>query len=219
MSPSLLAEKEKGTKKKKKKILKHQTEYRYNEEDEKTIFEETLGLVGTLLICSVVIILVTSLIIKPNAVSGRSMYPALQTDDRGFSNVLALATEGVERGDIVTANMVNEEDGKTYSVVKRVIGLPGETIECRDEKVCINGKELDESQYLDESFAKEWYNTNGYFNDSFGPVTLKEDEYFLMGDNRPISMDSRETGPVKKEDILAKDFMVLFPFSRFGYHE
>ena len=104
-------------------------------------------------------------------------------------------------------------------MVKRVIGLPGETIECRDEKVCINGKELDESQYLDESFAKEWYNTNGYFNDSFGPVTLKEDEYFLMGDNRPISMDSRETGPVKKEDILAKDFMVLFPFSRFGYHE
>ena len=206
-------------KKKKKKILKHHTEYRYNEEDEKTIFEEILGFVGTFLICSVVIILVTSLIIKPNVVSGRSMYPALQTDDRGFSNVLALATEGVERGDIVTANMVNEEDGKTYSVVKRVIGLPGETIECRDEKVCINGKELDESQYLDESFAKEWYNTNGYFNDSFGPVTLKEDEYFLMGDNRPISMDSRETGPVKKEDILAKDFMVLFPFSRFGYHE
>lgn len=206
-------------KKKKKKILKHQTEYRYNEGDEKTIFEEILGFVGTFLICSVVIILVTSLIIKPNVVSGRSMYPALQTDDRGFSNVLALATEGVERGDIVTANMVNEEDGKTYSVVKRVIGLPGETIECRDEKVCINGKELDESQYLDESFAKEWYNTNGYFNDSFGPVTLKEDEYFLMGDNRPISMDSRETGPVKKEDILAKDFMVLFPFSRFGYHE
>jgi len=206
-------------KKKKKKILKHQTEYRYNEEDEKTIFEEILGFVGTFLICSVVIILVTSLIIKPNVVSGRSMYPALQTDDRGFSNVLALATEGVERGDIVTANMVNEEDGKTYSVVKRVIGLPGETIECRDEKVCINGKELDESKYLDESFAKEWYNTNGYFNDSFGPVTLKEDEYFLMGDNRPISMDSRETGPVKKEDILAKDFMVLFPFSRFGYHE
>lgn len=206
-------------KKKKKKILKHQTEYRYNEEDEKTIFEEILGFVGTFLICSVVIILVTSLIIKPNVVSGRSMYPALQTDDRGFSNVLALATEGVERGDIVTANMVNEEDGKTYSVVKRVIGLPGETIECRDEKVCINGKELDESQYLDESFAKEWYNTNGYFNDSFGPVSLKEDEYFLMGDNRPISMDSRETGPVKKEDILAKDFMVLFPFSRFGYHE
>lgn len=206
-------------KKKKKKILKHQTEYRYNEEDEKTIFEEILGFVGTFLICSVVIILVTSLIIKPNVVSGRSMYPALQTDDRGFSNVLALATEGVERGDIVTANMVNEEDGKTYSVVKRVIGLPGETIECRDEKVCINGKELDESQYLDESFAKEWYNTNGYFNDSFGPVTLKEDEYFLMGDNRPISMDSRETGPVKKEDILAKDVMVLFPFSRFGYHE
>ena len=206
-------------KKKKKKILKHQTEYRYNEEDEKTIFEEILGFVGTFLICSVVIILVTSLIIKPNVVSGRSMYPALQTDDRGFSNVLALATEGVERGDIVTANMVNEEDGKTYSVVKRVIGLPGETIECRDEKVCINGKELDESQYLDESFAKEWYNTNGYFNDSFGPVTLKEDEYFLMGDNRPISMDSRETGPVKKEDILEKDFMVLFPFSRFGYHE
>ena len=205
-------------KNKKKRIVKHQTEYRYNEEDEKTIFEEILSFIGTFLICSVVIILITSLVIKPNVVSGRSMYPTLQTDDRGFSNVLALATEDIERGDIVTANMVNEEDGKTYSVVKRVIGLPGETIECKDETIYINGEKLDESSYLDESFAKDWYNTNGYFNDSFGPVTLQEDEYFLMGDNRPISMDSRETGPVKKEDILAKDFMVLFPFSRFGYH-
>lgn len=205
-------------KKKKKKIIKHQTSYRYNEEDEKTLFEEILGFVGTFLICSVVIILVTSLVIKPNVVSGRSMYPTLQTDDRGFSNVMALAVEGIDRGDIVTANMYNEDDGKTYAVVKRVIGMPGETIECKDEIIYIDGKPLDESQWLDAEFATTWYNENGYFNYDFGPVTLGDDEYFLMGDNRPISRDSRDAGPIAKDDILAKDFMVLFPFSRIGYH-
>lgn len=204
--------------KKKKKIIKHQTNYRYNEEDEKTLFEEILGFIGTFLICSVVIILITSLVIKPNVVSGRSMYPTLQTDDRGFSNVMALALEGIERGDIVTANMYNEDDGQTYAVVKRVIGLPGETIECKDEIIYINGEPLDESQWLDADFATQWYNENGYFNYDFGPVTLGEDEYFLMGDNRPISRDSRDAGPIQESDILAKDFMVLFPLSRIGYH-
>lgn len=206
-------------KRNKRVITKRQTNYRYNEEDEKSLFEEILGFVSTFLICSIVIILITSLIIRPNVVSGRSMNPTLVTGDRGFSNALALALEGVDRGDIVTANMVNDEDGKTYSVVKRVIGLPGETIECKDETVYINGKALDESAYIDTDAAREWTAANGYFNYDFGPVTLGDDEYFLMGDNRPISKDSREVGPIKKSDLLAKDFMILYPFSRFGYLE
>ena len=205
------------SRKRKSNIKKIKSDYRYNEDDEKTIFEEIMGFVSTFLICSIVIIIVCTLIIRPNVVSGKSMYPTLTTGDRGFSNALALATEGIERGDIVTANMVNDEDGKTYSVVKRVIGLPGETIECKDEKIYIDGKELDESAYLDKDFAETWFKSNGYFNYSFDPVTLGEDEYFLMGDNRPISKDSREVGPIKEDDILAKDFMVLYPFSRFGY--
>lgn len=204
-------------KKSKRTVKKRQTTYRYNEDDEKSLLEEILGFLSTFLICSIIIILVTSLIIRPNVVSGRSMNPALVTGDRGFSNALALAVEGVDRGDIVTARMVNDEDGKTYSVIKRVIGLPEETIECKEETIYINGQPLDESDYLDVDYAKEWYETNGYFNYDFGPVTLKEDEYFLMGDNRPISKDSRDVGPIKKSDLLAKDFMILYPFSRFDY--
>lgn len=204
-------------KKSKRTVKKRQTTYRYNEDDEKSLLEEILGFLSTFLICSIIIILVTSLIIRPNVVSGRSMNPALVTGDRGFSNALALAVEGVDRGDIVTARMVNDEDGKTYSVIKRVIGLPDETIECKEETIYINGQPLDESDYLDVDYAKEWYETNGYFNYDFGPVTLKEDEYFLMGDNRPISKDSRDVGPIKKSDLLAKDFMILYPFSRFDY--
>ncbi len=110
------------------------------------------------------------------------------------------------------------EKGEPATVIKRVIALPGETIECKDEQVYINGEALDESAYLDNDYAKDWLAKNGYFNYNFDPVTLKEDEYFLMGYNRPISLDSRDSGPYKKSQILAKDFLVLYPFEEFGYY-
>jgi signal peptidase I len=196
---------------------KIKTDFRYNEDDDRSIVEDLLGFVSTFLLCSIVIILIASFIIKPNVVSGRSMYPALQTDDRGFSSVINLIS-GINRGDIVTAKMVNAEDGETYDVVKRVIGLPGETIECIDGVVYIDGEVLDESAWIDEETASAWEAEQGSaFNTDFEAVTLGEDEYFLMGDNRPISMDSRDVGAISKDDIVAKDFFILYPFSRIGW--
>lgn len=203
---------------KKPTIKKQKTNFRYNENDERTILEDILSFVSTFLIVSVIIVLVTSFLIKPAVIRGRSMYPNFQNGEWGFSNVIASAVEGIERGDIVLARSTSE-NGEPTTIIKRVIGMPGETIECRDEQVYINGEPLDESAYLDNDHAKEWKQMNGYFNYNFDPVTLGEDEYFLMGDNRPISMDSRDMGPYKKSAILAKDFLVLYPFENFGYYE
>ncbi len=184
---------------------------------ERTILEDILSFVSTFLIVSIIIVLFTSFVFKPALIQGKSMYPNFQNGERGLSNVIGVAMDGISRGDIVLAKTTTEK-GEPATVIKRVIALPGETIECKDEQVYINGEALDESAYLDNDYAKDWLAKNGYFNYNFDPVTLKEDEYFLMGDNRPISLDSRDSGPYKKSQILAKDFLVLYPFEEFGYY-
>lgn len=206
------------SKKRKPKITKRRTDFRYNEIDDRSILEDILSFLSTFLICGLVIVIVSYFVIKPATVSGRSMQPTLEDGQRGFSNIIALMQEGIERQDIVLAK-VKTEKGNDATVVKRVIGLPGETIECKDEVIYIDGEVLDESEYLDTSFKEDWYETNGYFNTDFEEVTLDYDEYFLMGDNRPISLDSRDIGPFKEAKIIAKDFCVLFPFADITYYE
>ena len=200
----------------KSKITKRRTDFRYNEMDERSILEDILSFLSTFIVCGLVIVIVSFFVIKPAGISGRSMMPNLKNGQRGFSNVISLMMEGIQRYDIVLAKTVTEE-GNDATIIKRVIALPGETIECKDNIIYINGEELDESAYLDTKYRKDWEKKNHYFTDDFKKVKLKEDEYFLMGDNRPISLDSRDLGPFNVQQIIAKDFMILYPFEDFGY--
>ena len=204
-------------KKRKPKITKRRTDFRYNEMDERSILEDILSFLSTFLICGLVIVIVSYFIIKPANVSGRSMQPTLENGQKGFSNILSLMMDGIDRQDIVLAK-IKTEKGNDATVVKRVIGMPGETIECKDEIIYIDGKPLDETTYLDTEFRQDWFETNGYFTSDFKKVTLDDDEYFLMGDNRPISLDSRDVGPFEESKIIAKDFCVLFPFTEIAYY-
>ena len=206
------------SKKRKPKITKRRTNFRYSEADERSILEDILGFLSSFLLCGLIIVIVSFLIIKPANISGRSMQPTLENGQKGFSNIISFVMEGIQRQDIVLAK-IKTEDNKEATVVKRVIALPGETIECKDEVVYINGKALDESDYLDAAFQEEWKEKNGYFNSDFKKVKLKDDEYFLMGDNRPISLDSRDVGPFKESKLIAKDFFVIYPFSQMAYHQ
>ena len=206
------------SKKRKSKITKRRTDFRYNEMDERSILEDILSFLSTFIICGLIIVVVSFFVIKPANISGRSMAPNLMNGQKGFSSVITLMMEGIQRKDIVLAK-VTTEDGTEATVVKRVIGLPGETIECKDEVIYIDGEPLDESEYLDTQFREDWQNKNHYFTDDFKKVKLKDDEYFLMGDNRPISLDSRDMGPIKEANIIAKDFFVLYPFDEIAYHD
>ena len=86
-------------------------------------------------------------------------------------------------------------------IIKRVIGLPGESVMYEEGKLYINGKCVEDSYSL--SSTKDFDN-----------IVLKEDEYFVLGDNREVSKDSRMIGPVKKEQILGKTRLVIFPFTK-----
>ncbi|WP_288524388.1 signal peptidase I [uncultured Holdemanella sp.] len=212
-------------------------ELRYNEDDERTLLEDILDFVKVFVISAIVILLFVNFVAHPVRVDGKSMYPTLKDGEFGFTNVGGVLLNGVERGDIVVVTM--EENGQKTHWVKRVIGLPGETVSCVNDVIYINGKVLDETKYIDpdyrQSFVDEYHFFNKVENSDLGDnkrnynpdfkyksaidfkeTKLGDDEYFVMGDNRPFSKDSRYVGPVKKSQIFAKKMLVLLPISDIG---
>lgn len=131
-------------------------------------------------------------------VDGISMYPTLHDGDRGFSFVIKRNIK-IERYDIC----VIESDKTNHLLVKRVIGLPYETIEFKNNVLYINGVKQNED-FLSDVYTQDLI------------VTLKADEYYCLGDNRTISKDSRFYGPFKKDQIISTGYFVIYPFDRFG---
>ena len=199
-------------------------ELRYNEDDERTLLEDILDFVKVFVISAIVILLFVNFVAHPVRVEGKSMYPTLKDGEFGFTNVGGVLLNGVERGDIVVVTM--EEEGQKTHWVKRVIGLPGDTVSCVNDVVYINGKVLDETKYIAPDYRQSLVDKFGYFNkvpnadntnvEDFEEVKLGDDEYYVMGDNRPYSKDSRYVGPVKKSQIFAKKMLVLLPISDIG---
>ena len=202
----------------------NKSELRYNEDDDRTLLEDILGFVKVFVVSAIVILLFVNFVAHPVRVDGKSMYPTLKDGEFGFTNVGGVLLNGVERGDIVVVTM--EEDGQKTHWVKRVIGLPGDTVTCVNDVVFINGKVLDETQYIDPDYRQSCVDKFGHFNKvpnedntdvkDFDEVKLDNDEYYVMGDNRPYSKDSRYVGPVKKSQLFAKNMLVLLPFSDMG---
>lgn len=200
------------------------SELRYNEDDERTLLEDILGFIKVFVVSAIVILLFVNFVAHPVRVDGRSMYPTLKDGEFGFTNVGGVLLNGVKRGDIVVVTM--EEKGQKTHWVKRVIGMPGDTISCVNDIVFINGKVLDETQYIDPDYRQSCVDKFGYFNkvpnadntdvQDFEEVKLGDDEYYVMGDNRPYSKDSRYVGPVKKSQLFAKKMLVLLPISDIG---
>ena len=200
------------------------SELRYNEDDERTLLEDILGFIKVFVVSAIVILLFVNFVAHPVRVDGRSMYPTLKDGEFGFTNVGGVLLNGVKRGDIVVVTM--EEKGQKTHWVKRVIGMPGDTISCVNDIGFINGKVLDETQYIDLDYRQSCVDQFGYFNkvpnadnsdvQDFEEVKLGDDEYYVMGDNRPYSKDSRYVGPVKKSQLFAKNMLVLLPVSDIG---
>lgn len=167
---------------------------------------ELFDLVKTFVICFVSIFLITTYLIKPVTIHGKSMYPTLKDKDVGAINVISRKVFDVERFDVVVAY----RDGMDW--VKRVIGLPGDRVYAKDDVVYVNGKPIEEP-YLNNDYVNKIRARGDKFTQDFDEVILGEDEYFLMGDNRIISKDSRDIGPFLGKSIVGKDVYVVYPFN------
>ena len=144
--------------------------------------------------------------IKPTIVKEHSMEPTLQENNYIFLSRQAYTLFGEpERGDIVVFHTdLRTVDGKEKSLVKRIIGLPGETVSITGGVVYINGESLEEDYTLD-----------GYTNTELEEVVVPEGELFCMGDNRQNSIDSRDSsvGCVPIDQIIGKAVLRLYPFN------
>lgn len=170
--------------------------------------KEGVSFLLELVICVVAAFVLSSYVIRPVQVKGNSMYPTLKDESIGFSNIIGKNIGTIDRFDIVIVYL----EEKNEFLVKRVVGLPGETISYEDGQLYVNGEAVEET-FLDTEYAAT-YGDN--FMSDVAPITLGEEEYYCLGDNRPHSSDSRVYGPFHKSDILSKGVFVFFPFTEIG---
>jgi signal peptidase I len=162
----------------------------------------------TVILALLVVLPIRLFIFQPFIVKGQSMEPNFEDGDYLIIDEITYRFREPKRGEVVVfKNPMNERQ----RFIKRIVGLPGETIEVVDGKIFIlNGekKVLDESSYLNFSF------TSGNFH-----ITLGKDEFFVLGDNRQFSLDSRRFGPIKREEIVGRVLLRLWPIYSFAKFE
>ena len=156
------------------------------------------------LIIIIIVILIRTFIVTPVRVSGESMYPTL---DGGEIMILDKISK-IKRFDVVVVTRGNDDE----SLIKRVIGLPGETVEIKEDLIYVDGKVVEDNYgYYDPDRRGSEGATF-----SMPEILLDEDEYFVLGDNRLNSIDSHIFGAVKKKEIKGKTNFIIYPFNRFG---
>lgn len=169
---------------------------------------ELLGWVVYILIVICATYLIVTYVGQRTRVSGDSMLNTLHDGDNLIVDKISYKFRDPERYEIIVFPYRYAED--TY-YIKRIIGLPGETVQIFDGCVYINGSKLD------ENYGREVINADKY-GLAAEPITLGEDEYFVLGDNRNNSSDSREpsVGVLKREELIGRAWVRIWPFESIG---
>lgn len=152
-----------------------------------------------------VVMIVRTFLFAPYIVEGASMDPTLHNHEKIFVSKLT-AFKGFDRGDIVIIH------GAEENYVKRIIGLPGDKVEMHNDQLFINGEVVKESYLAFNRDAAEQMGVN--LTEDFGRVEVPANHFFVMGDNRLVSMDSRNgLGLIEADDMVGKLQFVYYPFS------
>ena len=170
--------------------------------DRSSLGQEVRGWARDIFFTALIAILVVIFVVQPVKVEGTSMEPRLEPQDRIFVNKFVYYFSGIARADIVVFWYPKD---KTKSFIKRVVGLPGETVEVRSGVVYLNGEKLAEP-YLAGEFD----------NDSYPLQVVPPEHYFVLGDHRNSSNDSRDWGFVPEQNIFGEAVFRYWPLSKLG---
>lgn len=179
----------------------------------KKIGQVFLDLIETVVIALSIFLVVYLFFMQPHQVNGKSMVPNFQSGEYLLTDKVSYKVSEPERGDVVVFHAPKNAqcpEGTGCDYIKRVIGLPGETISLSNSTFYINDQPIKES-YLPSDFQT-------LPEDFIGnrEVSLGSDEYFVVGDNRSFSSDSRKWGPISKSDIVGKAFFRYWPIASSG---
>lgn len=166
-------------------------------------------MVKILVIASLIILPFRTFVAEPFVVSGSSMLPNFHNNDYLIINRLIYITGNPRRGDVVVLRFPKDP---SQFFIKRVIGLPGETVELKQGHVVIINTAHPEGLTLNESYLPNQLQTLG----GSAPARLGSNEFFVLGDNRTASSDSRVWGILPRDLIIGKVWLKAFPFSDFG---
>ena len=162
--------------------------------------------IGLVVLALIIALLIKTFLFQAFFIPSESMVPTLKVHDRVLVNKLSYKLHAVHRDDIVVFKAPPDSDPGIDDLVKRVIGLPGETVSAHGGHVYINGVEL-----------KEPYLPKGTTTTDFAPVKIPANSYWVMGDNRGNSKDSRVFGTITKSKIVGRVFVRIWPFTRLGF--
>ena len=178
-----------------------------SEKKEKSTAQNILGTIAYIIGVCVFVFLILHFVGQRTVVNGSSMDTTLANGQNLVMDKLSYRFHDPERYDIIVFPYQYEED--TY-YIKRIIGLPGETVQVKDGAVYINDELLESDIY-----GREPMNDPGIAAE---PITLGEDEYFVLGDNRNNSSDSRSpsVGVLHREDLIGRAWVRIYPFSKMG---
>lgn len=168
-----------------------------------------LDIIETIVIALAIFVVVYLFLVQPHQVKGQSMFPKFHDGEYILTNKVSYRFHPPERGDVVVFKSPNNAE---VDFIKRIIGVSGETVKIMNGKVFVNGIELDENNYLPSDYV-----TNaGAFARENQDLLVPEGEYFVLGDNRSHSSDSREWGFVPFKDIVGKAWFRYWPINRLG---
>jgi signal peptidase I len=165
-----------------------------------------MSFLETVVVALVISVVLYIFVMTPHEVVGNSMHPTYKNGEYLMANKITYRVKEPERGDVIIF-----EYSDTQDFIKRIIALPGETIMLKDGEIYINDILLNESDYLNNTI----YTNGGDFLKEGESKVIPEEHYFVCGDNRPHSSDSRTFGPIEETDIKGKAWIVYFPFSEF----
>ncbi len=160
----------------------------------------------TIIIIVILAALIRQFLIQPFIVDGQSMEPNFHNNDYLITDKISYRLHAPQRGEAIIFHPPNKP---SVNYLKRITGVPGDTIEVKNGEVFVNSKKIVEP-YIDSGDK-----TKTPTNDEI-KITLKSDEYFVLGDNRNHSSDSREIGPIPKENIVSRVWLRLFPLNSIG---
>lgn len=173
-----------------------------------------LDIFQTVVVALSIFLIMYLFLVQPHQVNGLSMFPTFNNGDLVLTDKISYKLAEPKRGDVIILHAPPDAhcpEGTGCDFIKRLIGLPGETIEIKKEHFYIDGILLPEPYIPEENRTVQ-----GAFTEN-GPVTLGNDEYFAVGDNRMHSSDSRSWGPIHKKDIVGRAFIRYWPIKDIGF--
>lgn len=176
--------------------------------EKESLIDFVKEILGFALVTIAIVLPIRLFVAEPYIVSGSSMEPTFHTNDYLIVDRLSLRFSNVKRGEVL---ILRHPQRKGEYLIKRVIGIPGDTVSMKDNEIMISNSSNTEGFKLDQSYIEN--KATGSFS-----TVLGENQYFVLGDNRPRSADSRIWGNFSKADIIGRPLIRLIPVTEIGLY-